>query len=64
VKKTDNEKRLPRFLGSTKIDGVKRVSLVKGARDILGVEIGDYVQFSEINGLIVIGKAVCSDVVE
>jgi len=45
------------FLGSTKMDGVKRVSLIKPAADILNVKIGDYIVFYEIDGVIVIDKA-------
>jgi len=45
------------FLGSSKMDSVKRISLVKPVADILEVDIGDHVVFYEVDGAIVIEKA-------
>ncbi len=45
-----------RILGTSRVSPMFRVTLVKRARDILGIDVGDLVVFFEENGKIVIEK--------
>jgi hypothetical protein len=45
------------YLGKSKMDKTKRISLIKEAADLFDIEEGDHIYFHAINGKIVITKA-------
>jgi len=45
------------YLGKSKIDRTKRISLIKEVADLFDIEEGDYIYFHAIEGRIVINKA-------
>ena len=45
------------YLGKSKMDRTKRVSLIKEVADLFEIEEGDYIYFHAIEGKIIINKA-------